>query len=204
MFALLLFIMIAYGQAFDSSLLRGSDSSSHRTMEQDFTFPSPETEYAWNLDKAKMAVSNTIEHYLSTGEWKEVCDMPDSYVFCIKMDTSENGMDHSLVLHRNHAMKGVLIDKDDAEQLVGTVKSIFQDSNKCTCDHNSFWTLSSYEWSDSDAIGNDFMKTALVTKVYGSDRNGVNYKPCSPQPDDDVYVCGQGVWNQPITTSDLP
>ena len=177
---LVLFVVVEYGQA---SFLQESNRRTGESVEED-------RQNAWNLDKAKMAISNTISHYLRTGEWKAVgCEDTStqfSYVFCI----GQNGTDHFNVLHKNPARNGPM--KKEALEMAN---KIFQHTDECTCDHSSFWSLATYDWwYASEEVVSNFIKTALVTKVYSSERDGENYDPCSPGPQDEVYVCGQGVW----------
>jgi len=184
---LVLFVVVEYGQA---SFLKESNRRTGESVEED-------RQNAWNLDKAKMAISNTISHYLRTGEWKAVgCEDTSSsfsYVFCNLVDT-QNGTDHFNVLHKLPTMNGLLKTKE--KQLLEMANTIYQYSNdECTCDHSSFWSLATYDWwYASEEVVSNFIKTALVTKVYSSERDGENYDPCSPGPQDEVYVCGQGVW----------
>jgi hypothetical protein len=180
---LVLFVVVEYGQA---SFLKESNRRTGESVEED-------RQNAWNLDKAKMAISNTIAHYLRTGEWKAVgCEDTStsfSYVWCHLVGAQN--VTGAIVLHP--AMSGLT--KTQEKQLLEMADKIDQHINdECTCDHNSFWTLATYDWSDSEEFGSDFIKTSLVTKVYSSERDGENYDPCSPGPQDEVYVCGQGVW----------
>ena len=180
---LVLFVVVEYGQA---SFLKESNRRTGESVEED-------RQNAWNLDKAKMAISNTISHYLRTGEWKAVgCEDTSSsfsYVWCHLVDT-QNGT-NAIIL--TPPMKNLL--KTQKKKMLEMSHTIYQYSNdECTCDHNSFWSLATYDWSDSEEFGSNFIKTDLVTKVYSSERDGENYDPCSPGPQDEVYVCGQGVW----------
>ena len=182
---LVLFVVVEYGQA---SFLKESNRRTGESVEED-------RQNAWNLDKAKMAISNTISHYLRTGEWKAVgCEDTSSsfsYVFCYLV--GNQNVTYPFVLHPG--MPGLSETKEQQVRVLENHNKVYQHINdECTCDHNSFWSLAEYDWSDSEEFGSNFIKTDLVTKVYSSERDGENYDPCSPGPQDEVYLCGQGVW----------
>ena len=103
---LVLFVVVEYGQA---SFLKESNRRTGESVEED-------RQNAWNLDKAKMAISNTISHYLRTGEWKAVgCEDTSSsfsYVFCNLVDT-QNGTDHFNVLLKLPTMNGLSKTKEN-------------------------------------------------------------------------------------------
>ncbi len=164
----------------------------------------PSLDAAFNLQWAKMAVQNTISHFLQTGEWKQVgcpysneTSIPFQYVTCFSDE------DFTSVLHPNPAINGTNVKENGGFLYEDVHLPISKDASECSCDHHSFWTLSTWEWSDSDQIGKDVVKTGLVTKVFASEREDLqNYDTCTPTPSDTVYICLAGVWEVEIVSDD--
>jgi hypothetical protein len=191
LFMVLLTAPAALGQV---SLRRTSDEPTYAV--------NPATQAAFNMAVAKMAVTHTISHYLKTGEWIQVgCPQtlsPADFVGCFKADKVDgNDPQFTVVLHPNPLLNGNTFRADgDHSFLYDTAKKIYLDMNVCSCDHNSFWNLATFGWSDSDQIGDSMDKTVIATKVFSSERGaGQNYDACAAAPEDEVFYCVHGVWS---------
>jgi hypothetical protein len=148
---------------------------------------------------AKMAMTNTISHYLQTGEWMQKgCPQtlsPSDYVACFKPEMGVDGKDlqFTIVFHPNPLLNGKIFKEGDYEYL----DSVYHSLNVCSCDHNSFWNLSTYPWSSSDLALDNMVKTSLSTKVFSSERGGgQNYDSCAAAPEDEVFYCIHSVWSE--------
>ena len=192
LFMALLAAPVALGQV---SLRRTSDETAYAINSA--------TQAAFNMDVAKMALTNTISHYLQTGEWMQVgCPQtlsPADWVGCFKAEIVDgNDPQFTVVLHPNPLLNGKTL-KDDGENSFEyeTGKRVYLNLNVCACDHNSFWNLITFEWSDSEQIGESMVKTSLSTKAFSSERGGgQNYDACAAAPEDEVFYCIHSVWSE--------
>jgi hypothetical protein len=197
LFMVLLAAPAALGQVTSLRRTTSDETTTSSIQHNDYAI-NPGTQAAMKMIVAKMAMTNTISHYLQTGEWMQVgCPQtlsPSDYVACFKpemMGVDGKDLQFTTVLHPNPLLNGKTVKYGDHEDF----DIVYHSLNACSCDHNSFWNLSTYPWSESDLEGDSIIKTALSTKVFSSERGGgQNYDSCAAAPEDEVFYCIYGVW----------